>query len=245
MAYSERPVVERRSGIQTTPTDDDQEDERPRDPLAHGRAVDEGLEPQRPRHRPGEFEHEQRAARPDERHRQRHDDVRHPGHHDEGPVDRPQHEAQQEDADDDDDRELLGLALHQGRRDDAGEGHHRADRQVDPARDDDDRLSDGGEGQGQGPDGEVLELRRRRIDGWMACVNTRKHDEQHEQADRSSRCAGRSAGDGQSVARAGRGRAAGPRSTGRSRAGVSSRRLDSATTSAATSSGIGASGGRS
>ena len=72
--------------------------------------------------------------------------------------DQPQHE----DADDDRDAERVGLVLHQDRRGHAGERHHRADRQVDAAGDDDDRLGDGGERDRQGPDREALELRRRR-----------------------------------------------------------------------------------
>ena len=47
-------------------------------------------------------------------------------------------------------------------RDHAGERHHRADREVDPAGDDDDRLGDRGEGEGQDRDGEALDAGRRR-----------------------------------------------------------------------------------
>ena len=51
------------------------------------------------------------------------------------------------------------LALHEGGRDDAGQRHHRADRQVDAAGDDDDGLGDGGEGERQHGDGQALDRR--------------------------------------------------------------------------------------
>ena len=44
-------------------------------------------------------------------------------------------------------------------RDDAGQRHHRADRQVDAAGDDDDRLGGGGEGERQDRDREALDRR--------------------------------------------------------------------------------------
>ena len=56
--------------------------------------------------------------------------------------------------------ELLALALHQRGRDDARQRHHRADRQVDPARDDDDGLGDGRERQRQHRRREALERDR-------------------------------------------------------------------------------------
>ena len=86
----------------------------------------------------------------------------HAGDDDQAAVDGAEHEAQEEDADDDGDAELLGLALHQRGRDDARQGHHRADREVDPARDDDDRLGDGGQGERQHGDREALDAGRPR-----------------------------------------------------------------------------------
>ena len=68
---------------------------------------------------------------------------------DQGAVDGPEAQTQQEHAQRHDDADLLGLVLHEHGRDHAGEGHHRADREVDPAGDDDDRLGDGGERQRQ------------------------------------------------------------------------------------------------
>ena len=47
-------------------------------------------------------------------------------------VDGPQQQSEDEDTDDDRDAELLTLALHLRRCHDAGESHHRADREVDP-----------------------------------------------------------------------------------------------------------------
>ena len=57
-------------------------------------------------------------------------------------------------------RELLGLVLHQGGGDDARQGHHRADREVDPARDDDDGLGHRGERERQDRDRQALDAGR-------------------------------------------------------------------------------------
>ena len=72
-------------------------------------------------------------------------------------VDRAEDEAEQQDAEDDDDAELLALVLHERRRDDAGQRHHRADRQVDAARDHDDRLGDRRERERQDRDRQALD----------------------------------------------------------------------------------------
>ena len=61
------------------------------------------------------------------------------------PLMAPMSRPSEQNADGDDDAELVALALHQRCRDDVGQGHHRADRQVDSARDDDDRLGNGGQ----------------------------------------------------------------------------------------------------
>ena len=66
------------------------------------------------------------------------------------PLMAPMHEAEDEHEGDDEDGELLAGAVHQDRRGDAGERHHRGDRQVDAAGDDHDGLRRRGEGEGQG-----------------------------------------------------------------------------------------------
>ena len=135
---------------------------------------------------PGRLQHEQCAAGPDEGHRQRHDDVRHPGHDDEAAVDRAEDDAQDDHADDDRDGELFALALHEGGRDDAGQGHHRADRQVDPARDHDDRLADGRQREWQDGDREALDPGHavRRLDD----LREGEQDRRGRRRARGSRC---------------------------------------------------------
>ncbi len=61
------------------------------------------------------------------------------------PLTAPSDQPEQQRADHDDDRELFALALHQRRGHDARERHHRTDRQVDAAGDDDHRLGHRGE----------------------------------------------------------------------------------------------------
>ena len=94
---------------------------------------------------------QEREARPDERHGECHDDVRHAGDHDDSAVDRTEGKTEAQDADGHDDSERVAPVLHEGRGDHARERHHRADGQVDPAGDDDDRLGDGGERRAAGP----------------------------------------------------------------------------------------------
>ena len=101
---------------------------------------------------PGRVEHEQRAAGPHERHGQGHDDVRHPGDDDQAAVDRPERAAR-----------AAGPRARRGPPNSAvwpfisdaattvRQGHHRADRQVDPAGDHDDRLADGRRARAAGP----------------------------------------------------------------------------------------------
>ena len=100
----DRPSRDRRSGIQIDGDDDDQDDARPwgstrcrSGPTT--RSLSQCAAPP-----PGRLEDEERAAGPHERHRQRDDDVGHPGDDDEAAVDRAEHDAQQEHADHDRDR---------------------------------------------------------------------------------------------------------------------------------------------
>ena len=72
------------------------------------------------------------------------------------PLTAPSAKPEQQHADHDATR-LVGLALHQRRRDDAREGHHRADREVDPAADHDHGLRDGGQRERQDGDREALD----------------------------------------------------------------------------------------
>ena len=65
-------------------------------------------------------------------------------------VDRAEQQAEEEDERHDDDREFLARAVHQHRRGDAGQRHHRGDGQIDAAGDDHHRLRRHGEGEGQG-----------------------------------------------------------------------------------------------
>ena len=190
---------------------------------------------------------EQRRAGPDERHGQRDDDVRHPGDHDEGPLIAPSSETEDQDAEDDGDAERLGLVLHEDGGGHARERHHRADRQVDAAGDDDDRLGDRREGERQGPDRQALDL-----GSAVARLDEHREDEQaDEQGDqrRASRCCGASS---DAPTRAGpkaatpvgrRSMAVTRRLTGLPPVAAGVRRRQGR--SAATSSGIGTSGGRS
>ena len=150
-------ACDRRTGIQIDGDDDDQDDGRLRDPLVAERTAHELLEP-RGRAAARRLEHEQRAAGPHERHRKRHDDVRHAGEDDEAAVDRAEQDADQEDGrrrratPTASDWPFIRVA-----EIDAGERHHRPDREVDPARDDDDGLSDRREREGQDGDRESLD----------------------------------------------------------------------------------------
>ena len=65
----------------------------------------------------------------------------------------------------------------------AGQGHHRADRQVDAAGDDDDGLGDRRERERHGPDGEALELRGAVL-GLDEVGQEQDHGEQPEQGQR-------------------------------------------------------------
>ena len=130
----DRPSIDRRRGSQMTSTMTASTQERPRDPRAQERPVDERLEPGRGA-AARRVQDEQRRSRPDERHGEGDDDVRHPGHDDERAVDRRRRRARAArtprttrigDA--------VALVLHQDRRRDARQRHDRADRQVDAAR---------------------------------------------------------------------------------------------------------------
>ncbi len=94
IAYRDRPSRERRTGIQMSATIDDQDDARLRDPLVAERSEHEVLEPLR-RPAAGRVEDEQRAAGPDERHRQRDHDVRHPRDDHHAAVDRAEQETEE------------------------------------------------------------------------------------------------------------------------------------------------------
>ena len=81
-----------------TATIEDQDDDRPsgstRCPATlRARSLSQSAAPP-----PGDVQHEQCATGPDEGHRQRHDDVRHPGHDDEAAVDRAEDDAQEDHA---------------------------------------------------------------------------------------------------------------------------------------------------
>ena len=82
--------------------------------------------------------------------------------HDQRAVDGAEHEAEEQHERDGEDGELLARALHQDRGGDAGERHHRGDREVDAAGDDHDRLGRRREGEGQGGAGQRSDARRRR-----------------------------------------------------------------------------------
>ena len=151
------PSVERRSGIQTTPTTTTSTTSARGTHSLHDRAADQAREPVR-RAAAGRVQHEQRRAGPHERHRQRDDDVGHAGDHDERAVDRRRGRGPAAARRGRRRREPLALVLHQDGRRDAGEGHDRADRQVDAAGDDDDRLGDRGERDRQRADRQALDL---------------------------------------------------------------------------------------
>ena len=123
-------------------------------------------------------QHQQRGTCPHERHGERDDDVGHPAEHHQPAVDDADREAQQQDGDDDQHGRLIAAVLHERRGGDAGEGHHRTDRQVDAARDDRHRLAGGREDDGQHPDGQRLHVGR---------PEARPQDaRQHEQAPRAA-----------------------------------------------------------
>ena len=98
---------------------------------------------------PGGIEDKQRGSLPNEQHRQGDDDIGDPGDDDQRTVDGTEDEAEGEHQRNDEDRKLLAGAVHQHRRGNAGERHHRGDRQIDPSGDDHDGLASDGEGEGQ------------------------------------------------------------------------------------------------
>ena len=98
----------------------------------------------------GRFEHQQRRALPDEEHRERHHDVGNARDHDQRAVDRAEQQVRGASTSGTTRRrELLARAVHQDCGGDAGQRHHRGDREVDAAGDDHDGLRRDREGEGQ------------------------------------------------------------------------------------------------
>ena len=120
-------------------------------------ADDEGLEPVGGG-AAGGLQDEKGGALVDEEHGEGHDDVGDAGDDDEEAVEGSEEGALDEDEGHDEEGEFGAGAVHEARGGDAGQRHHRGDREVDAAGDDDDGLGGGGEGVGERGAGERAEV---------------------------------------------------------------------------------------
>ena len=125
----------------------------------------------------GGLEDEEGRPFPDEKHGEGYDDIGNPRDHDQCAVDRAEDETESEDERHHEDRELLARAIHQRGGGDAGERHHRGDRQIDAAGNHHDGLSRDGKGEGEGGADERADARR----GIVGLDQPREDEEDAEQ----------------------------------------------------------------
>ena len=109
------------------------------------------------------LENEKRDTAPDETGGQRDYDIRYARYRDKDAVRRTQQRSDGEDEDRKQQRFLERGMLHQPRRKHVGNGDDRADRKIDAAANDHDRLRGGGHGQRQGAERQGLQVERAEI----------------------------------------------------------------------------------
>ena len=169
-------------GSQIERDSDDQHDKRVRQPWPEIRARGD-IEIGGRRASSGALEDEQRHAAPNESSGQCRDNVGNAGEGDDEAV--QQSLAGSSDQDEDGERERLAESgvLHQARGEDVRHRDHRADRKVDAAADDDDRLRRGGKRERKSAERQRLNLKRTKIRMDRDCRGHRR-DEQERHAEK-------------------------------------------------------------
>jgi len=153
---------------------------------SHGQEISASadIEISRRRASAGAFENEQRHAAPDESRGQRGHNIGNAGEGDNEAVQQSGAGA----GDQHDDREGQGLAkvgvLHETRGEDVRHRDHRADREIDAAADDNDRLRGGSQSKRQGAQRQGLNLERTEI-GMNRDGRSQRRDEQKRHAEKS------------------------------------------------------------